>query len=196
MRRPVNAYEQLYRQMSFERAGLFRLVRDLVTVHCVLYPGSSVHITPSFFFSNVCYVDHAEKANRFFSDSDLVNDIINKYKEYNQDTRWRFINANFQNNLSVLEGTFDLIISLFSGRQIEYTSPYLRRGGYVLTSDEFSDHTYLMGNQHFELQFTIQAAAGHYVVKNDDGHVRSRSSKLHGGNRYVDNGMYFIYRLK
>lgn len=196
MKRPVNVYEQLYRQMSFEREGLFKLVRSLIPVHRVLYPGSSVHITPSFIFSNVCYLDHADKANRFFDDADLVNDIICKNKDYKHDAKWSFINTNFQNDLRGLAGSFDLIISLFSGKQLEYTSRYLEKGGCVLTSDEFSDHDYLMGNQNFELKFTIQAVANHYVVRNDAEHLRSRPSKPGTGNGYVDNGMYFICRLK
>ena len=60
-------YNRFYSALNFERAGLFKLIKDEYGCNTVLYPGCSIHITPSFYFQHVVYVDISEAAKDFFS---------------------------------------------------------------------------------------------------------------------------------
>ena len=58
---------KLYLQYEekMQRSDLFKLLAESYTIKKVLYPGSYIHISPSFYFSEVVYVDTDSKAVKF-----------------------------------------------------------------------------------------------------------------------------------
>jgi hypothetical protein len=63
----VYEYEKQYRQLEFERIGLFCCIKKAFEVDSVVYIGSSIHIAPSFVFRHVTYIESGPTADEFCS---------------------------------------------------------------------------------------------------------------------------------
>ena len=63
---PAKLYNHYYIDRKFERLNLFRQLKEKYGGKRVLYPGSFVHITPSFVYPDVVYVDNDPEAKKFF----------------------------------------------------------------------------------------------------------------------------------
>lgn len=193
---PDLKYRKVYENLDFERRGLFQLIKSEFRDLKVLYPGSSIHITPSFFFSDVTYVDTSEVCIKFYEDLDLVQRIVEKNKEYKGSGRIRFIAEDF-NHISIVEEQFDLLISLNSGRLIGNCLKLIKKGGYILTSDSFSDLEFFKQNK-FPLISKIEVKDGkNYSFrkvskKANRKNMIGKESEL----RYRDNNTYFVYENK
>lgn len=73
-------YRQFYVDNNFEREDIFKSLISRFNINNALYPGSFVHITPSFFISEVLYVDSDPRAKKFFEQESSVADMISKKK--------------------------------------------------------------------------------------------------------------------
>lgn len=88
----VEVYSKTYCDMNFERRGLFELLCQKFPSEKVIYPGCSIHITPSFYFQHVLYIDRSQAATDFFSDEvvrlmksgtmELVGRIVSRNSAY------------------------------------------------------------------------------------------------------------------
>jgi len=58
-------YNQYFVEKSFERKDLFEALQIMYGCRSALYPGSFIHITPSFIFPEVIYVDSDTPAKKF-----------------------------------------------------------------------------------------------------------------------------------
>ena len=67
----TSSYDRFYSALNFDRSGLFELIKDEYGCGTVLYPGCSIHITPSFYFQHTVYVDISETAKKFFEDNQI-----------------------------------------------------------------------------------------------------------------------------
>lgn len=192
-----NKYEQLYQSMGFERAALFELIKQEFNPKSVIYPGSSVHITPSFYFSHVVYIDKNQTASDFFANHKLVTDLINKNKTYKETPHWTFISKDFTTDLDLKSASCDLLLSLFTGKLIDYCESYIKPGGLLLTSSLFSDHESIQEKENFALIGTIKRKKNKYYIDTNGSIPKSNKSKLqtkNNGLEYVDNECYFLYR--
>jgi hypothetical protein len=73
-------YNKYFVENSFERKNIFKAILKRYGCKSALYPGSFIHITPSFYFPSVIYVDSDRQAKRFFTDTREVKRIIDKNK--------------------------------------------------------------------------------------------------------------------
>ncbi|MFY9218197.1 MAG: hypothetical protein WBJ30_01445 [Tepidanaerobacteraceae bacterium] len=78
--RNIDSHKRFYVDINFHRTGLFETLKKEYGCNTVLYPDSSIHITPSFYFQHVVYVDISEMAKEFFSDIHSILDYINSKK--------------------------------------------------------------------------------------------------------------------
>ena len=66
----MNAMLQLYKKYYIDRdceqIDLFRLLHHQFGIKNAIYPGSYVHISPSFIYPEVVYIDMDKKAKKFF----------------------------------------------------------------------------------------------------------------------------------
>ena len=53
-------------ESKMQRSGLFKKISEDFSVHKALYPGSYIHISPSFYIPEVVYVDTDKKARKIF----------------------------------------------------------------------------------------------------------------------------------
>ncbi len=192
-----NKYDLLYKSMGFERSELFELIKQEFNPRSVIYPGCSVHITPSFYFNHVVYIDKNQIASDFFANADMVTDLINKNKRYKETSYWKFISKDFKFDLGLRYASFDLLLSLFAGKLIDYCEQYIKPGGLILTSSLFSDNESIKENDNFVLIGLIKRKKHKYIIDSNSNLSKSNKSKLqpkYNGLEYIDNECYYLYR--
>ena len=64
-----------------DRRGIFKLIVDHYGVNSALYPGSYIHIAPSFYIPTTVYVDSYKKTEEFFNDK-AIFELISKQRVY------------------------------------------------------------------------------------------------------------------
>ena len=68
MNESLKLYNKYHADNDNERLDLFQLLAEKYGIEKALYPGCFVHITPSFIYPSVTYVDTDKRASKFFSD--------------------------------------------------------------------------------------------------------------------------------
>ena len=140
MKKPaIEQYKAHYTNIGFERADLFRAISESFRCEHVLYPGSFIHTTPSFFFPHVVYVDQNPIAKEFFDDLPHVLQFVSANKKYKRSPYIRFLDLDYCMDLPLVEGSFDLLISLYSGDISQSCKKYLKTNGVLLTNAHFDD---------------------------------------------------------
>ena len=74
----ISLYKKHYFDKNDESLDQFLILAKKFNIKSVLYPGSFVHITPSFVFPKVVYVDNSEIAKDFFNDQTIYEFISKK----------------------------------------------------------------------------------------------------------------------
>lgn len=198
----MNLYETRYAALHFERAGLFRAVRDKYHCKDVLYPGCSVHITPSLYFPHVVYVDQNEAAAKCFANEKSVLEFINRNRHYKPSTYIRFIRQDYSRSLPRMGGKFDLLLSLFAGGIARSCARYLKLGGFLLTNNHQGDALDAANDQNLKLTAVVLFQKGSYSIvedglseiripghKSNDKYLRQASQ----GVEYIENEIYYVF---
>ena len=110
----LELYKKYYISRNFERLELFQVLSKKYGVRNILYPGSFVHITPSFVFTRCIYLDSDKKAARFFKDPEIFR-FISKHKQYSEEAEIQFYNIDFTNDFDEKYESFDLLLSQYAG---------------------------------------------------------------------------------
>ena len=134
----LELYRKYHAERSDERLELFRGLVDHFSVSSALYPGSFVHITPSFVIPRVVYVDSDSRADRFFRDPAIL-ELVARRREYEQEAVVRFHRADYAEAIDEAEGSFDLLISQYAGFVSRECKRYLRVGGYLVANNSHGD---------------------------------------------------------
>lgn len=192
--RITDQYLEMYAQTGFDRAGLFKLISETINPKTVVYPGCSIHITPSLFFRHVVYIDKADHAHQFFSDKAAVDKLISASKNYRAPAYWKFYHLDFLAPLPLLENSYDLLISLFSGNQLDATARYVRKGGWILSASLYSGHDFFKTSKQFRLVHTIRSQSGHYKPITGKTSAKHRDSRLLKSGKFIDNEIYYLYQ--
>jgi hypothetical protein len=147
-----------------DRQRLFTAVAEAMPdVSRVLYPGSYVDVAPSFVFDDATYVDLDRRAERFFADTDGVNEIIAANRAGRAPASWRFIPGDYS-ALSLPEARFDLLISLYAGFISEHCTRFLRRGGSLVVNPSHGDVAMASIDARYELEAVVHSRSGTYRV--------------------------------
>ncbi|WKN42067.1 hypothetical protein [Tunicatimonas pelagia] len=190
-------YRSLYQSLNFERRGLFALVHSEWGDRNTLYPASSIHITPSFFFSRVTYLDKSAVAAKFFQDQQAVQRLVNQEKVYRKEASINFLHQDFQKEMLLPNHDFNLLISLFGGNLIQQFAGCLIPNGLILTCNRFSGQQQVAEIRYTHLA-TIQYRRGKYII------VESSTTPRHSNKDFIrnsrrqwqfkDNEQYYIYQ--
>ncbi len=138
---PLETYRASYLDRSNnDRAirSVFRQVRAAFQVRRVLYPGSYLHITPSLFFPDVCYIDSLEGIARALASPDLTGYIAD-HKDYPEAAEIRCYQQDYRAFAAEPAESFDLLISLNAGLISQAGKGFLASGGLLLVNDEHYD---------------------------------------------------------
>lgn len=128
-------YYKLYYLGKYDHHRLiFNYIREMYNIDRVFYPGSFVHITPSFTFPNVTYADTHAGLTHFFNSEDVVK-YIELHKIYQEPTIMSFVNDSY---ITVTDA-FDLMISSNAGSVSIDCKHCLKHGGLLLVNNGHSD---------------------------------------------------------
>jgi hypothetical protein len=125
-------YDSLYRALGLERQGLFRLLQRQFNPQQVVYLGSSIHVTPSFFFPHVRYVDNGAQSRAFFAGMNAVNAFVSQRKQYRQAPYLHYVHVDYR---TWTPGPFergDLVLALYAPGALLVVANYLQRHGLLV----------------------------------------------------------------
>lgn len=148
-------YKKYVADMGLERAEVFQAVRQWADVAAVLYPGCFIHVTPSFSFQHVVYVDYNDLARQFFADAPGVTRFVTGRKQYRQPPYIRFIAQDYTTPLPLRAGSFDLLLALYAGGIPQACWDYLRPGGLLLSNNHHDDAGWAARSEAYELAAVI-----------------------------------------
>lgn len=151
-----------------DRLRLFGAVAAFTGDTPVLYPGSFVDIAASFAFDNVTYVDSDRQASRFFADEAGVAEIIDHHRLRPTRPTWRFINADYRNELDVADQSMGLLVSLYAGFVSEHCTQYLHPGGWLLVNPSHGDAAMASISAEYSLRAVVNARSGKYTITERD----------------------------
>ena len=156
-------YNHYYIDRKFERLNLFRQLREQYDGTRVLYPGSFVHVTPSFVYPEVVYVDKDEEAQQFFA-YPANYDFVTKRKHYPEPASITFHAVDYQTGIDEPDQSFDLLISWFAGFVSLYCKRYLKVGGLLVVNDSYGDGTMASLDKDFQLIAIGNQTEGKYTL--------------------------------
>jgi hypothetical protein len=202
-----SSYDRFYTAMNFERAGLFKLLKEQYNCGTVLYPGCSIHITPSFYFQHVVYVDISVEAKSFFADNQNVLSIVNSNKKYKQSAYIQFIQGDYTKELPLRENNYDLLLSIYAGGITRDCNKYVRSGGIIVSNNHQNDAKQALEDPSVRLEALIRRRGETYQIENVTGEGLLKALQEHSmskkgmrnsnsGIKYVDNECYFVFRKK
>lgn len=200
----LKLYEKFFVERDFERLDLFQLLAEKYRLESALYPGSYVHITPSFVFPVTVYVDTDKKAKKFFNDP-AIYDFIAKRKIYSQNADVTFYAMNYKNELGIEEQSFDLLISQYAGFVSQHYKRYLKIGGLLLVNNSHGDASMASIDNHYEFIAVVNKSKGKHRLtdKNLDSYFIPKSTvkitkeyieKIQKGIGYTKSASDYVFR--
>jgi len=200
-----SSYNRLYSALNFEREGLFKLLKDEYNCSTVLYPGSSIHITPSFYFQHVVYVDISETAKEFFQQNQILLSIVNSNKKYRQSAYIQFFHCDYTKKLPLRENNYDLLLSIYAGGITESCTKYIKPGGIIVSNNHQNDAQQALKDPSIKLEAVIRRKGKKYHIENSTGEKALNALQKHSvplrsmkssssGLKYMDNEDYFVLR--
>lgn len=200
-------YKKYFQDNNLEREHLWELLAGSFDIKRAIYPGSFIHITPSFHIPFLVYIDTDKQAKKFFSDPEGVMNMINNRKAYGQPTEFRFLHDSYTNQLDIEGKSFDLMISQYAGIISQPCKKYLKKGGILLVNDSHGDAGITNLDKNFELFGVIDETKGKYSIsdKNLDNYFKMKSGKTYTkeeliakgkGVKYAHVAANYLFRLK
>jgi hypothetical protein len=163
----VGLYREWFIERGLERRQLFQLLKDDFPIYSVLYPGSFVHITPSFFFSLVVYVEEDKRAVMFFN-LKAYEPLVDQEKIYPEDADIRFHAQDYSRPIPEKVEGFDLLISQYAGFVGQACKTYLKKGGLLLANNSHGDASMALLDGAYELAAVIVGSSERPKLKFDE----------------------------
>lgn len=157
----VQAYQKYYIDRDYEQIDLFRVLKSTYEITKAIYPGSYIHISPSFIFPDVVYIDSDKNAIRFFQSNQLI-ELVRERKEYNEEAMITFHGVDYKDLIEEYQFQFDLLISQYAGFISEACKNYLRMGGYLLVNNSHGDAGLASIDEDYQLVSTAHKTRGKY----------------------------------
>jgi len=160
-------YTQYFVDKEDERLGLFRLLAEKFSIESGLYPGSFVHITPSFVIPQMVYVDMDKRCASFFKSKETKT-FVDKNKEYEKPSSYRFHQADFSEGFPEERESFDILISLYSGFISKYCGEYLKEGKILLANNSHGDAPLAYLDERYELIGVVKRNGNRFSYSEND----------------------------
>lgn len=163
----LGLYKEFFIDRDVERQDLFKLLAVRYGIRSAVYPGSFVHITPSFVYPLTAYIDSDKRAKRFFSDPALGG-LITSRKTYTEEADFSFYPQDYREEILELLGRFDLLISQYAGFVSQHGKRYLRLGGYLLANNSHGDASMASIDEDFQLVAVVKGKNASYRLTEKD----------------------------
>lgn len=198
-RRVAVIYQAYVVAPDLERAALLEALRARCAAEAtVLYPGSFVHVTPSFFFQHVVYVDRSRPAGEFFGRAGAVLALVNAHKRYRQRPFLRFVEQDFTTALPLPEAAFDVLLALYAGGVSRACARYLKPGGLLLSNDHRGDAQEAAELPDFALEAVVHERRGKPVFEDTglERYLRPVAADWRARRRAAKADYYLFRRVK
>jgi hypothetical protein len=198
-------YKKYFIEKKFERVGLFKAIKSKYGCKSALYPGSFIHITPSFIFPHVIYVDTDSQAKKFFKDIGQVKKIIQSRKLYDQESNVDFFSQSYAKSLDIPEESIDLLISQYAGFISLHCKKYLKHGGILLVNNSHGDASMARLDDDYNFVAVVKKQGDNYRISGKDldsyfipkkpvNITRSYLEKIQKGIGYTRPASSYIFR--
>lgn len=131
-------YKKYFIDKNDERKNMFEIINDLYKPQNGIYPGSFVHITPSFYVPNMTYIDSDKRINKFFTDLN-IDSYIEENKVYIENFTIKHFQTNFNSKIDIKENDYDLMFSFYAGFISQSCKKYLKEGGLLVCNNSHGD---------------------------------------------------------
>ncbi|WP_316506109.1 class I SAM-dependent methyltransferase [Nitrosopumilus sp.] len=203
----ISLYKKYHIDRDDQRLGQFVEIREKFQIKSVMYPGCFVHITPSFVFPKVVYVDSYKKANIFF-DNPKVLEFIRKKKEYKDEPDVLFYHRDYTKNIVDLDDgdCFDLLVSQYAGFVSQHCKKYLKPGGVLLVNNSHGDATMASIDKDYELvgvlnrknddkySFSEKDLSSYFIPKKPVKITKKYVRQINRGIGYTKSASAYIFR--
>ena len=183
----------MYESIEFERIGLFECLKSEFGERNILYLGSSVHVTPSFVFSNVTYVDNSENTRDFFKDETAVRQFVKRKKVYRHEPKIKYVNADY--NTGELSKQHDLILALFAPGSLGAASRAASRNALIVYLPLPSENRASEITKDLKITGSVQMKNGKYQYSKNH-HDCSRPGKDMIANKFNDIYSYTVLKRR
>ncbi|HPJ02071.1 MAG TPA: hypothetical protein PKU80_04465 [Candidatus Limiplasma sp.] len=160
----LSLYHTYYTDRDYTQRDLFALLATELGLRSALYPGSFVHISPSYVIPAVCYVDTDRKAKAFFRDIPALEAEIHQNASYTEPTAIRFYGQDYTKPIAEPEQAFDLLISQYAGIISQPCKRYLKPGKYLLSNNSHGDAGIAALDPDYTLLFALNRRDGKYGI--------------------------------
>ena len=160
-------YKQYFIDKNDERKKLFENIKNLYKPKKGLYPGSFVHISPSFYIREMTYIDSDKRISKFFKDEDVI-DFIKLNKIYDENPSVKAFQADFSSELPIDECSFDILFSFFSGFISQSCKKYLKNQGILVCNNSHGDASIAYTDEEYELIAVIKRNGDKFSITDKD----------------------------
>src|SRR6056297_395128 len=160
-------YKQYFVDKKEERKNLFEKLKDIYKPQKGIYPGSFVHISPSFYIQEMIYIDSDKRITKFFEDKN-VSKYINLNKTYEENPRIKAFQADFSSNLSIDEYYFDIMFSFYAGFISQSCKKYLKNNGILVCNNSHGDASIAYTDEDYKLRAVVKRNGGTFSITDID----------------------------
>jgi len=196
-------YKQYFVDKNDERKMLFDKLKNLYSPGRGIYPGSFVHITPSFFISDMTYIDSDKRITKFFKDEKVLS-YIESNKNYDESSVVNAFQADFSSKLPISEDSFDMMFSFYAGFISQSCKKYLKESGILICNNSHGDASIAYTDEDYKLiavikrtgdSFTISDKdLGEYFIKKDKSPVdREKVLRKMTGENFTKKGYAYVF---
>ncbi len=200
-------YNKYFVKKSFERIGLFKAIRNKYGCRSALYPGSFIHIAPSFIIPEVIYVDNDSQTKRFFKNVEDVKEIITSKKQYPENSNFIFFSQSYIKPIAIPTESIDLLISQYAGFVSLHCKKYLKNGGILLVNSSHGDAAMarldndyrfiaVVNKQGENYKIIDNGLDSYFIPKNPIKVTRSYLKKIKRGIGYTKSATSYIFQKR
>ena len=157
----LGLYKEYFIDRDFERLDLFKILQEKYEIKNAIYPGSFVHITPSFIYPVTTYIDSDKKAKMFFNHSEFA-EFIKSRKGYKKEPLVTFYPNDYRKPIDEENGEYDLLISQYAGFVSMHCKKYLKLGGFLLANNSHGDAGMASIDEEYEFIAVIKKSGGEH----------------------------------
>jgi len=199
-------YQRFFVDKKDERRNLFRTITELYNPQKGIYPGSFVHITPSFYLKEMTYIDSDRRMAKFFQDEN-VHSYIRHNKVYSENPIVRAFQSDFSSDLDIEKDFFDIMFSFYAGFISQTCKKYLKNKGLLLCNNSHGDGSIAYTDDEYELAAVILRDGENFSITTEnleeyfikkDGSSIDKWSVLNRmkGEKYIREGYAYLFRFK
>ena len=159
-------YKKYFVDKQDERRELFAKLADMFKIKRGIYPGSFVHIAPSFHIEEMTYIDSDKRVASFFKDENVMS-YIRANRSYVAMPVVQAFQADYSSTLPIEDHSFDIMFSFYAGFISQSCKKYLKPGGVLVCNNSHGDASLACLDSSYTLMGVIKRNGEHFSIRTD-----------------------------